>query len=208
MEKVILGRKYSHPFAITGRNVSREHCELTRDGDIWTIRDLGSRHGTFIQDGKNGKLVPVDGTGIRIDPFTLICLGGISVEGCTFYAYNVFFPEMYAPIFTYLSDKNEEFKRKGERLENIARWIKLAVFAANAIVFMVSFLPMNSESRLMLLRFVPLFSTGLAALYDPSMARRRINEESKRFRYCPNPSCHEMLTERAIRLRQCRCMAT
>lgn len=208
MEKIIIGRKYNHPFTIKGKNVSHEHCELTKDGDTWTIRDLGSRHGTYIQDSKNGSLIPVGGAEVPIDPFTLICLGDVSVEGCTFYAYNAFFPGKYAPIFTYLSEKNEQFKRKGERLENIARWIKLAVFAANAIVFIVSFMPMNSESRLMMLRFVPLLSTGLAALYDPSMARRRIDEYRKRFRYCPNPSCHEMLTERTIRLRQCRCMAT
>ena len=206
MEKFIIGRKGNQPFPITGKNVSHEHCELTCDGDAWTLRDLGSRHGTFIQDGKNGKLTPVGGTAINIDPFTLICLGDVSVEGCTFYAYNLVHPGKYAPIFTYLSEKNDEFNHRGDRLENIARWIKLAVFAANAIVFAVSFMPMNSESRLMMLRFVPLLSTGLAALYDPSMARRRIEEYRKRFRYCPNPSCHEMLTERAIRLRQCHCM--
>lgn len=119
MEKVILGRKYSHPFAITGRNVSREHCELTRDGDIWTIRDLGSRHGTFIQDGKNGKLVPVDGTGTRIEPFTLICLGGISVEGCTFYAYNVFFPRCMHPFSPTWATRTKSSKERVRGLRTL-----------------------------------------------------------------------------------------
>ncbi len=46
-EPQLVGRS-SEALGLTDRTVSRLHAELTPDGDHWTVRDLGSSHGTFL----------------------------------------------------------------------------------------------------------------------------------------------------------------
>ena len=206
MQKIIIGREGTQPFDIKGMKVSRQHCELIINENVWTIQDKSTTYGTFIRDNKDGNFIPVSQEPIVIDPMTLICLGDETPEGCTFYAYSVLHPGKYAPIFTYLIEKEEEFDRKGDRLEKNAKMAKMVLFIANLIVLAVSFMPMDSEGRLMMLRIVPLLSTGLTAFYDPAKARKRVEICRKRFRHCPNPQCSEMLSDKAIRQGRCKCM--
>jgi serine phosphatase RsbU (regulator of sigma subunit) len=44
----LLGRRTSADLQVVGRDTSREHAEIARDGDAWIVRDCGSRFGTFV----------------------------------------------------------------------------------------------------------------------------------------------------------------
>src|SRR5262249_6709277 len=43
-----LGRGTENVICLTDSEVSRNHARLIRDGETWTIRDLGSSNGTFV----------------------------------------------------------------------------------------------------------------------------------------------------------------
>ena len=47
----VVGRGHTAGLRIDSRKVSREHCRLTIDEDVVTVRDLGSRNGTAV-DGE------------------------------------------------------------------------------------------------------------------------------------------------------------
>src|SRR5215203_4468523 len=49
-EKWILGRHPDCQIVIEVGAVSRNHCQIVRDGSLYFIEDLGSRNGTFIND--------------------------------------------------------------------------------------------------------------------------------------------------------------
>ncbi len=51
-EHVRLGRLDTCDVVLAGRGVSREHAELVRAGGAWTVRDLGSSNGTFVNDAR------------------------------------------------------------------------------------------------------------------------------------------------------------
>jgi serine phosphatase RsbU (regulator of sigma subunit) len=44
----LLGRRTSADLQVLGRDTSREHAEITRDGESYVLRDCGSRFGTFV----------------------------------------------------------------------------------------------------------------------------------------------------------------
>ena len=52
---VRLGRRAGSGVYLEDRWVSREHCEITCEGEVLTVRDLGTKHGTFV----NGHAVVV-----------------------------------------------------------------------------------------------------------------------------------------------------
>lgn len=58
-EPQLVGRS-TEALDLTDASISRRHAELTPDAGAWTLRDLGSRHGTFV----NG--VRISG-GVRVD---------------------------------------------------------------------------------------------------------------------------------------------
>lgn len=45
-----IGRSDAADVLIRAKVISKEHCEIACDGDNWTIRDLGSVNGLFIED--------------------------------------------------------------------------------------------------------------------------------------------------------------
>eukprot|EP00752_Nemacystus_decipiens_P016080 g14376.t1 len=46
-DRVVIGRKVNCDLRIPLTAVSRQHCELTIDGDTVTVKDLGSSNGTY-----------------------------------------------------------------------------------------------------------------------------------------------------------------
>ena len=57
-----IGRGSQNVICLTDSEVSRDHAHLIRDGESWTIRDLGSSNGTFVngQGAETKKLKPGD----------------------------------------------------------------------------------------------------------------------------------------------------
>src|SRR5215510_4363336 len=47
-EDMPIGREGSNAIIIQDPLLSRRHCRLTRDGEQFTLRDLGSANGTFV----------------------------------------------------------------------------------------------------------------------------------------------------------------
>ena len=65
--RTIIGRQVEGTgLAILEPSVSRHHAHVTLDGDIWTLRDLGSANGTFLDDKLLDAPVPIhDGDRVR-----------------------------------------------------------------------------------------------------------------------------------------------
>jgi hypothetical protein len=54
-----IGRQPAADFAILAPSISRDHAELACADERWTIRDLGSRNGTFVDDDRAQGRVPL-----------------------------------------------------------------------------------------------------------------------------------------------------
>ena len=65
--RTIIGRQIEGTgLAILEPSVSRHHAHVTLDGDIWSLRDLGSANGTFLDDKLLDAPVPIhDGDRVR-----------------------------------------------------------------------------------------------------------------------------------------------
>ena len=50
-EPQLVGRS-TEALDLTDPTISRRHAELTPDAGVWRIRDLGSRHGTFVNGAR------------------------------------------------------------------------------------------------------------------------------------------------------------
>ena len=51
-ERVAVGTLESNDLVVDVEGVSRVHAVFERFGDTWTVRDLGSRNGTFVNGGR------------------------------------------------------------------------------------------------------------------------------------------------------------
>jgi pSer/pThr/pTyr-binding forkhead associated (FHA) protein len=47
-DRTLIGRSPECDVFLDDVTVSRKHAELTHEGDSWTVRDLGSLNGTFV----------------------------------------------------------------------------------------------------------------------------------------------------------------
>jgi hypothetical protein len=48
----VIGRDHDHEMVVLSDSVSREHAEFKKTGAAWTIRDLGSRNSTYVDNVK------------------------------------------------------------------------------------------------------------------------------------------------------------
>jgi predicted component of type VI protein secretion system len=72
----ILGRRHDCDLRIPLPIVSRRHCQLTSNGELLKLRDLGSRAGTFVNGKKIDAAKDVSvkpGDYIAIGPLTFVC---------------------------------------------------------------------------------------------------------------------------------------
>ena len=63
-----IGRRTTADFQVFNTDVSRDHAELTIDGDGCVLRDRGSRFGTFVNDTRITEHSLQDGDVIRLGP--------------------------------------------------------------------------------------------------------------------------------------------
>lgn len=68
-EKFLIGRAKECALRAGSEAISRRHCAIVRAGDRVTARDLGSRNGTFVNDERIEKEVPLSvGDELRVGP--------------------------------------------------------------------------------------------------------------------------------------------
>ncbi|MCH9023480.1 MAG: FHA domain-containing protein [Planctomycetes bacterium] len=77
---VLIGRN-SPDVPLTDNTISRRHAELTREDDVWSIRDLNSANGTYVNGVKLAqKMALKQGDQVRCGS-TLIVFGGDQIRG-------------------------------------------------------------------------------------------------------------------------------
>ncbi|HSG14109.1 MAG TPA: FHA domain-containing protein [Gaiellaceae bacterium] len=72
--KTLIGRSPDCEVFLDDVTVSRRHAELTRDGDTFTIRDLGSLNGTYVNRKRIESVVLEDDDEVQIGKYRLTFL--------------------------------------------------------------------------------------------------------------------------------------
>src|SRR3954469_5105221 len=68
-DKFLIGRAKECALRAGSEAISRRHCAIIRRDTGWTVRDLGSRNGTHVNDEKITAEVPLkDGDELRVGP--------------------------------------------------------------------------------------------------------------------------------------------
>ena len=68
-EKFLIGRAKECALRAGSEAISRRHCAITRHEDRYTVRDLGSRNGTYVNDQRITAEVPLAaGNELRVGP--------------------------------------------------------------------------------------------------------------------------------------------
>jgi pSer/pThr/pTyr-binding forkhead associated (FHA) protein len=70
-DKFLIGRAKECALRAGSEAISRRHCAIVRREKGWTVRDLGSRNGTYVNEEKITKEVPLnDGDQLRVGPLS------------------------------------------------------------------------------------------------------------------------------------------
>src|SRR4051812_341194 len=67
-----IGRRNAADLQIANTDVSRDHAEITREGDLFLLRDRGSRYGTFVNGEQVTERTLRDGDKIRLGRTELV----------------------------------------------------------------------------------------------------------------------------------------
>ncbi|HVT26620.1 MAG TPA: FHA domain-containing protein [Lacipirellulaceae bacterium] len=68
-DKFLIGRAKECALRAGSEAISRRHCAIIHRENSWTVRDLGSRNGTYVNDERITKEVPLkDGDELRVGP--------------------------------------------------------------------------------------------------------------------------------------------
>lgn len=68
----VIGRRSNCDLHIPLIAVSRRHCQLSRDGGVLKIRDLGSRNGTYLNGKRIDEAAIQPGDHIKVGPLTFV----------------------------------------------------------------------------------------------------------------------------------------
>ena len=68
----VIGRRPNCDLRIPLMDVSRRHCQLDRNGGLFTLRDLGSSNGTFVNGERIEEAQLKPGDHIQIGPLTFV----------------------------------------------------------------------------------------------------------------------------------------
>ena len=69
---VTIGREPANAVWIPDRGISRTHCELSKKGETWQLRDLGSSNGTFVNGLQSSLHMLDDGDQIAVGASMLL----------------------------------------------------------------------------------------------------------------------------------------
>jgi hypothetical protein len=79
--KAVIGRNQGGDVVVLASSVSREHAELKRGDTGWTVRDLGSRNGTFVDGVRcQGRTVLPGRTVLKVGDVALWFLANVAAE--------------------------------------------------------------------------------------------------------------------------------
>lgn len=78
--RVLVGRSQDADLCIAHKSVSREHCQLWRDGDDYRIRDLGATNATRVNDAPVDEATLSDGDHVTVGESILKFISHTSVE--------------------------------------------------------------------------------------------------------------------------------
>ena len=68
-DKFLIGRAKECALRAGSEAISRRHCAIVRDNGRWTVRDLGSRNGTYLNEQRISDVVPIKpGDELRVGP--------------------------------------------------------------------------------------------------------------------------------------------
>lgn len=207
MTEVILGREGTQLFPIKSPDVSRRHARITiNDSGEWTLEDLGSLNGTYIQDD-NGEYRQV--SRIRINEFTRIALGSTTKMGFILLAHHIleqdpanYRAEMQHVVSLYESlqprmEAIETQERKMSRMRNLPPILS----AVLSIIFFFLF----PEYRIMVVMGGSLVTASLGAFINISRSTGSGKKSLKALQAalirCPN--CNKSLSETEISNQMC-----
>jgi len=205
-EVIKLGKEGEQPFEIKSTGVSRIHAiiEIDDDGNWW-LEDCKSTNGTFVRN-ENGDFVRWGRE--RITPHSFICLGPDNSKGCSFYAHQIKDYGNFLEDFQFLQDKDAEFERKEEELENKIKKIRImgpilvliGVFCITGVPFINDML---GDYAMQIRIALSSLSGILTTLYDGSARKKQLKEEKEKWHHCPNPLCSHKLKSSEIENMQC-----
>ena len=76
-ERLVIGRDPQCDVVLPSREVSRRHAEIRRENGAYTVRDLASTNGTFLNGVEvQGRMELVEGARLRTGPYTFLLRGG------------------------------------------------------------------------------------------------------------------------------------
>ncbi|GAB3304961.1 diguanylate cyclase [Luteimonas notoginsengisoli] len=78
--RVLVGRSQDADLCIAHKSVSREHCQLWREGDEYRIRDLGATNATRVNDAPVDEATLSDGDHVTVGESILKFISHTSVE--------------------------------------------------------------------------------------------------------------------------------
>ena len=78
--RVLVGRSQEADLCIAHKSVSREHCQVWRDGDEYRIRDLGATNTTRLNDAPISEGILADGDHVTVGESILKFISHTSVE--------------------------------------------------------------------------------------------------------------------------------
>lgn len=80
-EPVVIGRSSRCELHLDQESISRNHCRIASDGRSFTVRDLGSTNGTYVNDEQVESVELRDGDQLKVGRTILKFIVGGNVEG-------------------------------------------------------------------------------------------------------------------------------
>ncbi len=215
MYTMIVGREGNQPFPILEEGVSRQHLQVVvpdRMEDIWTVMDLGSSNGTFVQQ-KDGTFERMQGTQ-KLSWNAVIRMGPDNMYGRTFWLcqltqtdpndFSLQFTELNRQLNALSTEKQRRIEKQEEERKKAI--YTRAIISVSILVFSLvlpGLLGIEQQTA-MTIRILGMGIAGsiLPIFFLGKKSNNALKDYKAVFR-CPNGKCGRPLTEFDIRRGQC-----